>query len=335
MIISRTPFRISFFGGGTDYPVWYNENDGAVINATINKYCFITARYLPPFFKYKHRIRYYLSEETSTLDEIKHPSVRECAKYLKIDKGIEIVHNADLPAQSGLGSSSTFTVGLLNALHTMQNYMPTKRELALEAIHVEQDLIGESVGSQDQTAAAFGGLNKISFNGTKNIDVEPIIISNERLTELQDNLMLFFTGFARTASEVAKKQIEVIPQKEKELNTMMELCDEGLKRLTDPKQSLDEFGKLLNDQWKTKRSLTNKISNKDIDSIYAAGMEAGALGGKLLGAGGGGFMLFYVPKEKQKDVKDALKSKLHVPFRFEFTGSKIIYYLNFARNSTS
>ena len=326
MIISRTPFRISFFGGGTDYPIWYEKHGGRVISATINKYCFITARYLPPFFKYKHRIRYYQHEETQKLDEIKHPSVRECAKYLKIDKGIEIVHNADLPAQSGLGSSSTFTVGLLNVLHALQNYMPTKRELALEAIHVEQNLIRESVGSQDQTAASFGGLNKISFNGNKDIDVEPIIISNERRTELQENLMLFFTGFSRNASEIAKKQIEVTPQKEKELNTIKEICDEGLKRLTDSKQSLDKFGELLDEQWKVKRSLTDKISTKEIDDIYKAGINAGSLGGKILGAGGGGFMLFYVPRNKQEKIKDALKSKLFVPFRFENTGSKIIYY---------
>ena len=204
--------------------------------------------------------------------------------------------------------------------------MPTKRELALEAIHVEQNLIGESVGSQDQTAAAFGGLNRITFNGTRNIDVEPIIISNERKNELQENLMLFFTGFARTASEVAKTQIEVTLQKEKELNTMKEICDESLKRLTDPKQSLSTFGKLLDEQWKIKRSLTDKISNKNIDDIYIAGLEAGALGGKLLGAGGGGFMLFYVPKDRQEKVKTVLKTKLFVPFRFEYTGSKIIYY---------
>lgn len=326
MIISRTPFRISFFGGGTDYPAWYIKNGGAVISTTINKYCFITARYLPPFFGYKHRIRYYLHEETNSLDEIKHPSVRESAKFLKIDKGIEIVHNADLPARSGLGSSSTFTVGLLNALHALQNYMPTKRELAQQAIHIEQNLIGESVGSQDQTAAAFGGLNKISFNGTRNINVEPIILSNDRRTNLQDNLMLFFTGFARTASEVAVKQIEQTSQKEKELHTMMDICDEGLNRLVDNKQSLDGFGKLLDEQWKIKRSLTDKISNKEIDAIYTAGINAGALGGKLLGAGGGGFMLFYVPQERQKAVRNALKSKLFVPFQFEFTGSKIIYY---------
>ena len=326
MIISRTPFRISFFGGGTDYPIWYNDHGGAVINATINKYCFITVRNLPPFFKYKHRIRYYLHEETNTLDEIKHPSVRECSKYLNIDNGIEMVHNADLPAQSGLGSSSTFTVGLLNSLHALQNYMPAKRELALDAIHVEQNLIHENVGSQDQTAAAFGGFNKITFSGVNIIEIEPIIISKERLSMLQDNLLLFFTGFARNASEIAQKQIEVTPKKEKELHTMMDICKEALQYLVNNNRSLDEFGKLLDKQWKIKRGLTNKITNNEIDSIYSAGIKAGALGGKLLGAGGGGFMLFYVPKHKQKSVKEVLKSKLLVPFNFEFTGSKIIYF---------
>ena len=325
MIISRTPFRISFFGGGTDYPIWYEEHGGQVINVTINKYCFITARYLPPFFKYKNRIRYYQHEETNSIDEIRHPSVRECLRYLGIDKGVEIIHNADLPAQSGLGSSSTFTVGLLNALHALKNYMPTKRELALQAIKIEQDLICEIVGSQDQTAAAFGGLNKISFNQSKIIDVEPIIISTERRDELQQNLMLFFTGFARTASDIAKSQIEVTPRKRKEFDIMQEILDEGLKRLTNPNESLDNFGKLLNEQWKIKRSLTEKISNKAIDHIYEAGINAGAVGGKLLGAGGGGFMLFYVPPEKQDRVREVLEN-LYVPFRFEYTGSKIIYY---------
>ena len=326
MIISRTPFRISFFGGGTDYPVWYEKNEGSVISATINKYCFITARYLPPFFDYKHRIRYYKHEETKTLEQIKHPSVRECAKFLNIKRGLEIVHNADLPAQSGLGSSSTFTVGLLNTLYTLQNYMPTKRELALQAITIEQKIIRESVGSQDQTAAAFGGLNRIFFNKERVIDVDPIIISKERLMKLQNNLMLFFTGFARTASKIAKKQIEVSLQKRTELHEMEEICNEGFKRLVDKKSSLNEFGRLLNEQWKVKRSMTSKISNNEIDSIYETGIKSGALGGKLLGAGGGGFMLFYVPSKKQKAVRDALKSKLLVPFRFEFTGSKIVYY---------
>jgi len=326
MIISRSPFRISFFGGGTDYPVWYEKFGGSVINATINKYCFITARFLPPFFDYKYRVRCYLHEEAQKVNEIKHPSVRECIKYLKLEKGIEIVHNADLPARSGLGSSSTFTVGLLNALHAINNYMPTKRELAMQAIDVEQNFIKESVGSQDQTAAAFGGFNKITFNSASDIDVDPIIIKKERQFELENNLLLFFTGFARTASEIAKEQISITTKKEKELKTMLEISKEGLSRLTDEKQSLDQFGELLDEQWKIKRSLTNKISNKNIDEIYTAGINAGAIGGKLLGAGGGGFMLFYVSKGKQKNVINALKKKLFVPFRFEFTGSKIIYY---------
>jgi D-glycero-alpha-D-manno-heptose-7-phosphate kinase len=211
-------------------------------------------------------------------------------------------------------------------MHALQNFMPTKREMAQQAIHIEQNIIGEHVGSQDQTAAAFGGLNKINFNGIRNIDVEPIIISKERTSQLQNNLMLFFTGFARTASTIAKKQIEVSSQKENELNTMIRICEEGLSRLTDTKQSIDEFGKLLDEQWKIKRGLTNMISNKQIDSIYDAGIDAGALGGKLLGAGGGGFMLFYVPKDRQKRVREALKSKLFVPFQFDYTGSKIIYH---------
>ncbi len=326
MIISRTPFRISFFGGGTDYPVWYEEHGGISLNATINKYCFITARYLPPFFNYKHRIRYYKHEETRTIEEIKHPSVRESAKLLRIDRGLEIVHNADLPAQSGLGSSSTFTVGLLNALYALKNKMPTKRELALNAIKVEQELIKENVGSQDQTAAAFGGINQITFSKKDTIDVDPVLISTDRKNQLEENLMLFFTGFSRTASDIAKKQIDITPKKINELKLMTDLCNEGLSILKNSSIDLNSFGKLLNEQWKIKKTLTNKISNKNIDQIYDAGMNAGAIGGKLLGAGGGGFMLFYVPKKYQQNVKDNLKSKLFVPFRFEFTGSKIIYY---------
>lgn len=326
MIISRTPFRISFLGGGTDYPNWYKEHGGCVISTTINKYSFVTVRYLPPFFDYKYRIRYFAHEETQTLNEIKHPSVRECAKYLQIKKGFEIVHNADLPAQSGLGSSSTFTVGLLNALYSLKNCMPTKKELVLDAIHVEQNLIGEYVGSQDQTAAAFGGLNKISFNSINDIEVDPIILPSERRYALQENLMLFFTGFSRNASDLAKVQIEATCNNENKLNTIVEICNEGLSVLIDTKQPIDNFGKLLGEQWKVKRELTDKISNNEIDSIYEAGLSAGALGGKLLGAGGGGFILFYVKKNKQYKVRSALKRLLYIPFSFEFTGSKIIYY---------
>tara|TARA_B110000438_G_scaffold302756_1_gene361482 strand:+ start:4342 stop:5340 length:999 start_codon:yes stop_codon:yes gene_type:complete len=326
MIISRTPFRISLFGGGTDYPVWYNKYSGMVISGTINKYCFITARYLPPFFKYKHRIRYYKQEEKNSLDEIDHPSVRETAKFLDIKKGIEIVHNADLPAQSGLGSSSTFTVGLLNVLYGLKNYMPTKRELALNAIHIEQDLIGENVGSQDQTAAAFGGLNKIIFSKNNIVDVSPIPLSEDRMLQLENNLMLFFTGFARNASDIAAEQIKMTLNKKVELNNMLEICSEGINVLNNEKESIEKIGALLDEQWQIKRKMTHEISNKEIDDIYSTGISAGALGGKLLGAGGGGFILFYVPKKFQKKVQMALRPKLHVPFRFENTGSKIIYY---------
>lgn len=326
MIICRTPFRISFFGGGTDYPVWYKENGGAVISTTINKYSYITARRLPPFFDYKYRIRYFEQEQAVALKDIKHPSVRECARYLKFEDGLEVVHSADLPARSGLGSSSTFTVGMLHALHTLQNYMPTKRELALQSIHVEQELIGEAVGSQDQTAAAFGGLNQIFFNSQQEIEVNPIVISQERLADLQENLLLCFTGFARTAAEVAQSQIDATSKKYNELREMQSLCDEAFSCLVNHKESLDSFGKLLNDQWNIKRGLTERITTTAIDEIYRTGIKHGALGGKLLGAGGGGFMLFYAPKERHVAIQEALNKKVFVPIRFEFTGSKIIYF---------
>lgn len=325
MIISRTPFRISFFGGGTDYPIWYKENEGSVISATINKYCFVTVRYLPPFFHYKHRIRYYLKEEVRTIEEIKHPSVKACLKFLHHDKGIEIVHHADLPAQSGLGSSSTFTVGLLNALYALRNYMPTKRELALTAIHVEQDLIKENVGSQDQTTAAFGGLNRIKFGQSEQINVQPIIMSREKMSDLQKRCLLVFTGFARTASDIAAEQIKITPKKETEMREMMVLVNKAFEILRSD-GSLDDFGYLLNEQWKIKRSLTDMISNEQIDTIYKTAIDAGATGGKLLGAGGGGFMIFYVKPEWRENVNSKLSSLLQVPFWFEFTGSQIIYY---------
>ncbi len=326
MVICRTPFRISFFGGGTDYPIWYKNHGGAVISATINKYSYITARWLPPYFDYKHRVRYFQHEQTHSLEEIKHPSVRECARYLNVQEGLEVVHNADVPAQSGLGSSSTFTVGMLHALHSLPNRMPTKRQLAIEAIHVEQELIGEAVGSQDQTAAAFGGINYIRFNRVREIDVDPVILSQERLLELQENLLLVFTGFSRSASEMAKLQIAVTPHKTIELAAMTDLCDQALNCLTDEQKSLDEFGRLLKEQWRIKRGLTEKISNPEIEGIYDLAIKNGAIGGKLLGAGGGGFMLFYARKEQHESIRTALHRRMFVPFRFDFTGSKIVYF---------
>lgn len=326
MIISRTPFRVSFFGGGTDYPLWYREHGGAVLSTTINKYCYITCRYLPPFFDYKYRIRYYQREEANSLDEIQHPSVRECLKFMEVDRGVDMVHHADLPARSGLGSSSTFTVGLLHALYAMKHEMPTKRELAIHAMHIEQDCIKENVGSQDQTIAAFGGLNRIEFGGINEIMVRPIILPPSKLERLEQHIMLFFTGFVRTASELAEEQIQQIPVKKANLCHMMELVDEATSIMQCKEDRLADFGQLLHEQWLIKRDMSAKVSNGHIDAIYQAGLKAGALGGKLLGAGGGGFMLFLVPPERQEQVKAALQHLLYVPSRLDHLGSQIIYY---------
>lgn len=326
MIISRTPFRISFFGGGTDYPVWYNENEGAVISASINKYCYITCRYLPPFFNYKYRIVYSLREEVSALADIKHPSVKECLAYLKLDKGVEIHHDADLPARTGLGSSSSFTVGLLNALYALTGKMVTKRQLTLDAIHVEQERIKEHVGSQDQTIAAFGGFNKIRFNKNHSIEVQPITLDAERLCYFQDHLMLFFTGFSRNASDIAREQIRETPNKKRELASLREMVDMAIDILNNPRGPFNDFGKLLDESWKLKKSLTSKISIPVVDEIYETALRAGATGGKLLGAGGGGFILFFAKPELQPRIREALKHLLYVPFRFENLGSQIIFY---------
>lgn len=326
MIISRTPTRISLFGGGTDYPDWYKKNGGSVISACINKYSYITARKLPPFFKYKHRIRYYQQEETNSLDEIKHPSVRECAKFVNFADGLEVVHNADLPAQSGLGSSSAFTVGMLNALYALQSYMPTKRELAVNAIHVEQNLIKENVGSQDQIAAAFGGLNNIVFSENGNFEVKPIVLSQNRVAELEANLMLCFTGFSRSASEVAKIQISNIDKNYDKLQTISKLTKDALDVISQETRNLQEIGEMLDQHWQTKKSLADNISTSEIDTLYQSSKNAGAIGGKLLGAGAGGFFLIFAPPERHEKIKISLGEKLFVPFRFDFTGSSIVYY---------
>lgn len=327
MIITRTPFRISFFGGGTDYPVWYKKNGGGmVLSTTINRYCYITCRFLPPFFKYKYRLAYSKIEEVRHRHQINHPSIRECLKFLGINKSLGVQYDADLPARSGLGSSSTFTVGLLNALHGLKGEMRTKRQLALEAIHVEQNRIKENVGSQDQTAAAFGGFNKIEFGGINEITVYPVTMSKTKLNNLQNHLMIFFTGFSRSASEIAAEQIKSTPQKGIELQTMKQMVGKAIDILQSKKQNLDDFGKLLHEGWQLKRSLTSKISNQNIDQIYLTGRKAGALGGKLLGAGGGGFILFFARPEAQPIIKEKLRKFPCVPFMFENAGSQIVYY---------
>jgi len=326
LIISKTPFRISFFGGGTDYSVWTRENGGAVLGTTIDKYAYINCRYLPPFFEHKYRIVYSKMENVNRINEINHPAVRECIRYTGINSGLEIHHDSDLPARSGLGSSSTFTVGLLNCLNALKGRYSTKQSLAEDAIKVEQDLIGENVGCQDQIHAAFGGLNYFKFYKDGTFIVNPVVAKQKTILDLQDHCLLFFTGISRFASEVALEQIKKTPDKQHELHTMQEMVGEGLRILDGERVDLDEFGKLLNESWKLKRSLTAKISNDLINDMYAVALAAGATGGKLLGAGGGGFILFIAKPEFHDKIRHALHELLHVPFNFDNTGSTIIFY---------
>ena len=326
MIITRTPFRISFFGGGTDYPKWYLKHGGAVLSTTIDKYCYITCRNLPPFFEHKHRIVYSHIENVKTLEEIKHPAVAQVLKWAKIVDGLEIHHDGDLPARSGLGSSSAFTVGLIHALYGMQGKLVGKERLALDALHIEQNLIGESVGSQDQVAVAHGGFNKINFHRDGAFDVEPVILTIARREELQSHLMLCFTGFSRIANEIAKSKIENFDKKEVELLRMGEMVDEALNILSDNQVPIDEFGLLLDQSWKFKRNLSDQVSTPEIDFIYEEAKRAGAIGGKILGAGGGGFMLLFARPEMHANIRERLKNLIHVEFKFEDAGSKVVLY---------
>jgi D-glycero-alpha-D-manno-heptose-7-phosphate kinase len=327
MIITRTPFRISFFGGGTDYPAWYRENHGGcVLSTTFNKYCYVTCRYLPPFFDYKYLIRYRLREETQQISDINHPSVRECLKFVGIEKGIEVVHTSDIPARSGVGSSSAFTVGLLNALYALQGKITTKRQLSRDAIHVEQNLIKENVGSQDQVAVSFGGFNKIEFGRNDEFFVSPITVSQKKIDLLQSHLILFFTGFSRNSSDVTGEQIKQTPNKKNELQAMKDMVDEAIAILNNKDEYINDFGKLLHESWILKRSLSPLISNPTIDAIYETALSAGALGGKLLGGGGGGFILFFAPPEHHQQISDKLSGMPCVPFGFEQLGTQIVAY---------
>ena len=326
MIITRTPFRISFFGGGTDYPKWYRGHGGAVLATTINKYCYITCRRLPPFFEHKHRIVYSHIENVQHIEEIKHPAVRAVLNWAKVVDGLEIHHDGDLPARSGLGSSSAFTVGLVHALYSLRGEMVCKSTLAKEAIHIEQNLIGENVGSQDQISAAYGGLNRIDFNRDDSFEVSPIILPAQRRDELRDHLMLCFTGFSRIADEIAKSKIDNMNNREIELLRMREMVDEAIAILADSRVSIDEFGKLLDLSWKYKRSLSDRVSTPEIDQIYEEAKRAGAIGGKILGAGGGGFMLLFAKPEKHAAIREHLKNLVHVSFNFDESGSRVVLY---------
>lgn len=325
MIICRTPYRISFFGGGTDYPGWYRQHGGAVLATGIDKYCYLTCRYLPPFFEHRIRVVYRQIETCVTADEIEHPVVRAALKFLNIDRGVEIHHDGDLPARSGMGSSSAFTVGLLHALHALKGAMPTKQQLTKEAIHLEQDVLGETVGSQDQTVAAHGGLKHIKFHADGEIEVSPLVLPAGRVAELKSNLMLVYTGIVRTAADVAQSYVPGIETRRRQLRIMKEMVDEAIQILTGG-VNLIAFGELLHEAWLAKRSLSAEVSNPEVDSLYRTALDAGAIGGKLTGAGGGGFLLLFVPPESRAAVLEALDGCIHVPFEFESGGSQIIFY---------
>ena len=326
MIVTRTPFRVSFFGGGTDYPPWFRQHGGAVLATTIDKYCYISCRHLPQFFDHKHRIVYSAIENVSEINEIKHPAVREVLRWANVENGLEIHHDGDLPARSGLGSSSSFTVGLIKALAALDGRIVSKEQLASDAIHIEQDLIKENVGSQDQISASFGGFNKIVFHQNDTFDVEPIILKKERQEELENHLMLFFTGFSRIASEVAGSKIANLVNREQELKRMYEMVDEAIGILQCEKTSIEAFGALLHQSWQLKRNLSQKVTTPEIDVLYEMAMRAGATGGKILGAGGGGFLLIFARPEIQPLVRSALSHLIHVPFKFENSGSRVVLY---------
>lgn len=325
MIISRTPFRISFFGGGTDYPPWYMRNGGAVLSTSFDKYCYITCRQLPPFFDHKYRITYSKVEDVRSIAEIEHPAVRAILAEMAFEHGLEIHCDADLPARSGLGSSSSFVVGMLHSLTALQGKRVTKEWLAQEAIRIEQEVLLENVGSQDQAAAAHGGFNVIHFQQNGSLRVEPLVIPAQRKQVLNNHLMLFFTGFSRISSDVAKAQVANMKAKSEELHRMRSMVDQGVDILSND-HDIRSFGELLHSGWMHKRGMSDQVSNLQIDSLYDIARAAGAIGGKLLGAGGGGFMLLFVPPENQAAVREALGELIFVPFKFETSGSQLIYY---------
>ncbi len=326
MIITRTPFRISFLGGGTDYPAWYKKNGGAVLATSIDKYCYISIRYLPPFFEHLHRIVYSRVEHVTSIEEIQHPTVRAILDEIKPNKGLEIHHDGDLPARAGLGSSSSFAVGLLNAINALNGQRSTKQNLANYATYIEQTIMKENVGCQDQITTAYGGFNLIEFSPDGSKNISPIIASRARIKSLQDSMMLFFTGVSRYASKIAGEQIKNINKSKSELTQMQKMVKEGIRILDLSNNPVKEFGELLHESWSLKQTLAKTITTPEINEIYKKGCQAGAHGGKLLGAGGGGFILFVAPKEKHPFIKKALSDLVYVNFEFDNDGSKVIVF---------
>lgn len=325
MIITKTPFRMSFFGGGTDMEEYFKENEGAVLSTTFDKYCYINVRHLPRFFDYSTELSYSKTERVTDVNDIQHPAIREAMKMLDMHE-IRLTYEADLPARSGLGTSSSFAVGMLNAFYALKGKYADKKRLSDEAIYLERVLCKEVGGWQDQIAASFGGFNRINFNAD-GYEVLPVIISPERKRQLNDNLMMFFTGFTRFSSDVQMANNAKTSENKKErLKKMYELVDEAEAVLTNKERDLDDFGRLLDVTWRLKKGTGDAVSTSSIDELYEKGIKAGALGGKLLGAGGGGFLVFYVQLEKQKMVKEAMKDLMHIPFRFEDGGTRVIHY---------
>lgn len=324
MIITKTPFRMSFFGGGTDMEDFFKENGGAVLSTTFDKYCYVNVRHLPRFFDYKTHLTYSKMEYANTYDEIQHPAIRNAMKMLDMHE-IRLTYEADLPARSGLGTSSSFAVGMLNAFYALKGKYADKKKLADEAIYLERVLCNEAGGWQDQIAASFGGFNRINFNAD-GYEVLPLIINPERKKQLNNNLMMFFTGFTRFSSDVQKANASSKEDKTAQLKEMLSLVDEAEQVLVDKDKDLDDFGRLLDHTWKLKRQTGSSVSTDSIDAYYKKGIEAGALGGKLLGAGGGGFLVFYVQPDKQESVKEAMKDLMYIPFKFEDGGTRVIHY---------
>lgn len=324
MIITKTPFRMSFFGGGTDMKEFFETYGGAVLSTTFDKYCYVNVRHLPRFFDYSTELCYSQTERVTSINDIRHPAIRNAMKMLDMHE-IRLTYEADLPARSGLGTSSSFAVGMLNAFYALKGKYADKKKLADEAIYLERVLCNEAGGWQDQIAASFGGFNRINFNAD-GYEVLPVIISPERKNQLNDNLMMFFTGFTRFSSDIQKAN--AIGQKDKisQLREMYQLVDEAERVLTDKTADLDEFGRLLDHTWKLKRQTGSAVSTNSIDELYKKGIEAGAVGGKLLGAGGGGFLMFYVQPERRASVMEAMKDLLYIPFEFEDGGTRVIYY---------